>query len=172
LATDAIEQAIRFTQQDATPPVNPNQILEVFLLMKKALVTQIDNFHQSIYQMGSPLGFNLLNDFAGLHYIFFGDFAAFRPEVVVWRLQMLREILDAKKAGAQSQFERGQITEDGMQWGEEFMKYLQIWVVVTGVEEKRKIEEVLEEAPLGYTAQIFSIADIVSELENLTKASY
>ncbi|MCU0558420.1 MAG: hypothetical protein MUF67_14095 [Desulfobacterales bacterium] len=68
LSGDAVDCAIRETQQDAPPPFSPDQILEVFLLIKKALVTPINNDgDRNIYQIGSPLGFNLLNDFAGMN---------------------------------------------------------------------------------------------------------
>src|SRR5262249_39986271 len=92
LAVGAVDQAIRETQQDAPPPFSPDQILEVFLLIKKALITPINTEgDRNIFQMGSPLGFYLLNDFTGMSYMFFGNFTALRPEVVVWRVQMLTE---------------------------------------------------------------------------------
>ena len=68
LASTAIEQAIRETQQDSPTPVSPDQILQAFLLNKKALVTPLTNQgDKDLYSLGSPLGFNLLNDFMELH---------------------------------------------------------------------------------------------------------
>lgn len=172
LAATAIDLAIDSTRQDGPPPVPPDQVIQVFLLTKKTVFTRLNTeSERDIYQMGEPLEFNLLNDFSGQHYIFFGNFTALRPELVVWRLQMLREILDAKQAGAKSRFERGLVTEEMMRWGDEFMKYLQIWVLLTSEEEKQKIDDVLQHAPLGYATQIFSMADIVSALQRLAKGS-
>jgi hypothetical protein len=66
----------------------------VFLLTKKALFTPLNSDgDRNIYPIGSPLGFNLLNDFAGMNYMYFGNFTALRPEVIVWRVKMLTEIL-------------------------------------------------------------------------------
>ena len=68
LAGNAVDQAIHDTQQDAAPLFSPDQILEVFLLTRKALVTPLNtDGDRNIFQIGSPLGFNLLNDFGGIN---------------------------------------------------------------------------------------------------------
>lgn len=167
-AKEAIDQAIAQTQQDAPQPFSPDQILEVFLLTKKALVTPLNSDgDKSFYQLGSPLGFNLLNDFSGLNYMFFGNFTAFRPEVVIWRLQMLREILDGRRATMSTRVEAGIVSEGDAGLLEKIMQRLQVWVVVTGAEDKRAVIDVLRKSPLGYTTQVFSIEDVRGELEKL-----
>ncbi len=167
-AKEAIDQAIAQTQQDAPRPFSPDQILEVFLLTKKALVTPLNtDGDRNFYQLGSPLGFNLLNDFSGLNYMFFGNFTAFRPEVVVWRLQMLREILDGRRAAISTRVKSGIVSEGEAGLLEKIMQHLQIWVVVTGEEDKHAVINALQEHPLGYATQIFSIEDVRGELEKL-----
>ena len=70
LATHALDQAIEATRQEMFQPVMPDQILEVFLFTKKTVVTAINTEgDRSLYQTGAPLGFNLLNDFSGLNYV-------------------------------------------------------------------------------------------------------
>jgi hypothetical protein len=68
-AASAIDQAIRETQQDAPPPFLPDQMLGTFLLTRNALVTPINtDGDRNMLQLGSPLGFNLLNDFIRSRY--------------------------------------------------------------------------------------------------------
>lgn len=168
LAAQAIDQAIEATQQDAPPLVSPDQILQVFLLTKKALVTPLNtDGDRNLYQIGSPLGFNLLNDFAGLNYTYFGNFTALRPEVALWRLQMLREILDGRRASLDTRVKVGIATEEQMRLLNEMLDRLQIWIVLTSEEDKQTVEKVLVASPIGYKTQIFSLADVQSELEKL-----
>ncbi len=167
-ATEAIDQAIAQTQQDAPPPFSPDQVLGAFLLTKKALVTPLNtDGDRNFYQLGSPLGFNLLNDFSGLNYMFLGNFTALRPEVVVWRLRMLRDILDGRRAALGTRVESGIVSTGEAALLERIMQHLQIWVVMTGEEDKAAVASDLEESPLGYETQVFSIEDVRGELEKL-----
>jgi hypothetical protein len=170
LATNAADQAIRETQQDLPPPFSPDQILEVFLLTRKALVTPINTEgDRNIYQIGAPLGFNLLNDFAAMNYMYFGNFTAFRPEVIVWRVKMLIEILEGRRATLPARVQAGIGTQAQARLIDEVMGRLQIWVVVTSNEEKDKVVHALSD--LHYHVEVFSVADVSSELEKLRAAA-
>lgn len=167
-AAQAIDQAIQASQQDSSAPVSPDQVLEVFLLVKKALVTPLNNDgDRNLYQMGAPLGFNLLNDFSGLNYMYFGNFTTFRPEVALWRLQMLREILDGRRATFDARVKVGLATEEQICFLDEMLDRLQIWIVLMSEDDKKTAEKVLSTSPVGYETQVFSVADVQSELEKL-----
>jgi hypothetical protein len=132
LAGSAVDQAIRETRQDAPPPFSPDQVLEVFLLTKKALITPINSDgDRNIYQIGAPLGFNLLNDFSGMNYMYLGNFTALRPEVIVWRTKLLTEILDGRLASLDVKVSAGIATEAQARILEDLLAQLQIWLVVT-----------------------------------------
>lgn len=168
LAAIAIDQAIRETQQDAPPLFSPDQILEVFLLTRKALVTPINNEgDRNIFQIGSPLGFNLLNDFAGLNYMYFGNFTVLRPEVIVWRVNMLIEILDGRRATLKPRVTAGMVTEVQAKLLDELLGRLQIWVVVTSREDKMTVQAALGTS--AYRIEVFSVDDVRLELEKLGK---
>lgn len=170
LSGDAVDCAIRETQQDAPPPFSPDQILEVFLLIKKALVTPINNDgDRNIYQIGSPLGFNLLNDFAGMNYMYFGNFTALRPEVIVWRTKLLNEILDGRRATLGNRVQAGIATEAQAKLFDELLSRLQIWLIVTSDEEKSIVKETL--GSLNYSFEVFSVDEVKSELAKLGKES-
>lgn len=166
LAAAALDQAIRETQQDAPPPFSPDQILEVFLLAKKALVTPINtDGDRNLYQIGAPLGFNLLNDFSGMSYVYFGNFTALRPEVVIWRVKMLTEILDGRGATLDARVEAGVATEVQARALDELLGRLQIWAITTSNDDKAILQGALRQ--LSYPVEVFSVEDVRSELENL-----
>ncbi|MBU6391928.1 MAG: hypothetical protein KGQ83_06795, partial [Planctomycetes bacterium] len=171
LAATAIDQAIETTRQESISPLGANQITEVFLLTKKALITPLNNEgDKNIYQLGAPLGFNLLNDFSGMNYMYFGNFTALRPETVLWRLRMLTEILDGRRATLKDRVKVGVATEEQVQLLEELLQRLEIWLVVTSNEEKTVLNKVLNTSSQHYKTQVFSIGDVWNELENLGKA--
>jgi hypothetical protein len=170
LSGDAVDCAIRETQQDAPPPFSPDQILGVFLLIKKALITPINNDgDRNIYQIGSPLGFNLLNDFSGMNYMYFGNFTALRPEVIVWRTKLLNEILDGRRATLGNRVQAGIATEAQAKLFDELLCRLQIWLIVTSDEEKSIVKQTL--GSLNYSFEVFSVDEVKSELAKLGKES-
>jgi hypothetical protein len=170
LAAQAIEQAVATTQQNAPPLFSPDQVLEVFLLTKKALVTPLNtDGDRNLYQVGAPLGFNLLNDFSGLNYMYFGNFMALRPEVALWRLQILREILDGRRASLHTRVDVGLATPEQMRLLDDLLNRLQIWVVLSSEDDKVAVQAAMENTPLGYKTQVFSVADMQSELEKLAR---
>ena len=167
LAGAALDQAIDETQQDAPPPITPDQILETFLLTKKALVTPLNTEgDRSIFQMGQPLGFNLLNDFSGFNYMFFGNFTVLRPEVIVWRVTMLSEILDGRRATLEDRARKGILTEEQAHLFDEILGRLQIWIVVTTTEAKEAVKASF--GSTSYAVDVFSVEDVSSEIEKLS----
>jgi len=166
LAAKAVDQAIRETQQGAPPSFSPDQILEAFLLTKKALLTPINSEgERNFYQLGSHLGFYLLNDFAGVNYMYFGNFTALRSEVIVWRVRMLTEILVGRRASLDSRVSAGIVTLAQAGLVDEILGRVQIWVVVTANDDKAAVETALGSSI--YRVEVFSVADVSSELEKL-----
>lgn len=164
-ASTAIDQAINLTEQDSTQIITPDQIIGLFLLSKGSLISPLDNEgDKAIFQMGSPLGFNLLNDFSGFIYIYFGNFTTYRAEVIFWRLCMLKEILDKRRESLPFRVQLGVITEQQANFLDTLLSHLQIWVVVTSNSEKESVNKALENSPLGYNTQIFSLEDVRNQL--------
>lgn len=170
LAADAVDQALQETQQDAAPRITPDQVLEVFLLTKRALVTPLNTEgDRNIFQLGSPLGFNLLNDFSGLNYMFIGNFTSLRPEVAIWRVKMLIDILDGRRATLDTRVKAGLVTEAQARLLDELLGRLQIWVVLTTSEDKQAVTEAL--ASSGYRCDVFSIQDVAEELDKVGRGT-
>lgn len=171
LAADAIDQAIRETQQDLAPGITPDQIQAMFLLTKRALVTPINTpGDRDLYQFGAPLGFNLLNDFSGLNYMFFGNFTSIRPEVAIWRVKMLIDILEERRASLETRVKAGVVSDAQAHLLDEMLGRLQIWIVLTTSEDKQKVTEAL--AASRYRCDVFSLKNIAEELEKLGQGDY
>ncbi len=165
LSATAIDQAINATEQDSPQIIPPDQLIELFLLSKKTIVTPLNNEgDKAIFQLGAPLGFNLLNDFSGFIYIYLGNFTTFRTEVIFWRLHMLNEILNKRRESFPLRVKLGAITEEQSQLFDTLLSHLQIWVIVPSNYEKELINDALETSPVGYNTQIFSLEDVRNEL--------
>jgi hypothetical protein len=120
---------------------------------------------RALFQLGQPLGFNLLNDFSGLNYMYFGNFTMLRPEIVAWRVEMLTEIFDGRRAALVQRVEAGLATPEQAQMIDDIIARTHIWIAVTTNEDKEKVETAL--ASIHYAVKVFSVADISLELEKL-----
>jgi Predicted nucleotide-binding protein containing TIR-like domain len=166
LASTAIEQAIQETRQDAPQTLPVDQGIGTFLLAKGAIITNVNNpGDRDIYQLGAPLGFNLLNDFTGMRYTFLGNFTTLRPETVVWRINMLTQILEERRASIGMRVKVGLIQEPQVEVLNNFFSGVQIWILVTSDADKTAVQTALQirEPPI----QVFSLDDVRVELERL-----
>jgi len=124
-AIDAIDQAIKLSSQNSMEAVNPDQILGLFFLAKRALISVLDSEgERNIFNLGRPLGFNLLNDFTGMKYEFLGNFTSFRPEIILWRLKMLQEILDGRRSSIAHKVSAGVVTKEQANLAENILQIL------------------------------------------------
>jgi hypothetical protein len=165
-SVSAIDQAIEMTNQNDVPKDTSDQVFSLFYLSRNFLWSSVDNEgERNIFKLGSPLGFNLLNDFSGDKYVFVGRFATLRPEAVLWRLRKMNEILNGRLSSIPSRVAVGAIKPEQVPIAEQLFKTLQIWIIVTSNDDKRAIEDDLAKYPLDYRTDIISIDDMFSELK-------
>jgi hypothetical protein len=107
----------------------------------------------------------LLDDFSGLNIIYLGVFTALRPEVILWRVRLLIEILEDRRATLETRVRVGLGTEAQARFLEELLSRLRIWLVVTTNEDKLRVEQAINTR--AYHVEVFSVADVESELEKL-----
>lgn len=164
-ASAAIDIAIEKTSQSQASMVPPDQLIELFLLSKKAVYSPIDSpGDKNIFRMGAPFGFQLLHDFSGMVYIFFGNFTALRPEIIIWRLGMLSSLVQERKSSMRDRIELKLMTEDQIKAAEVLFEKMKIWLLVNSEEDKAIIASELKEFILLDRLQIFSISDVRKEL--------
>ncbi|MFI5253222.1 MAG: hypothetical protein ACHQQQ_12420 [Bacteroidota bacterium] len=168
-ATQAIDQAIEITKQNSHEITPVDQIFETFLMSKKTLMVPLNTEgDRTFYELGRPLGFNLLNDFTGFNYFYCGLFTALRSEIVLWRLTMLNDILLGRVSTIPERVKMGLIKQELVGPITEFIKRVEFWVIVNGNKDKEGLLKELNRNPLKFTTQIFSVEEIQSELNALS----
>lgn len=164
-ASTAIDIAIEKTVQDQASLTPTDQLIELFLLYKKALFSPIDSDgEKNIFRMGSPFGFNLLNDFSGMTYIFFGNFTALRPEIVIWRLYMLNDLLNERMSSLKDRIAFNLVTLAQADLAEKLFAEMKIWILVTSDEDKTIILTEIKKFAFFHNMQVFSIEDVRKQL--------
>lgn len=171
LAAGAIDQAIAATQQTPGSVVSPDQNLVTFLLARRALVASLaDQGERNIYDLGNPLGFNLVHDFGGNNYVFFGNFPMLRPEAVLWRVSMLAEIVDGRTSALPARIESGLVTPTQFNFATKLLSAIAVWVLVTSSDDKDAVLAGLKATNHSRRVEIFTVADVAAELSALPGA--
>jgi hypothetical protein len=166
LAIRAIDQAIRETSQ-VQPAPSFDQMLSLFLIAQNAIIVNLqdDPGERFIFQLGSAFEFNLLVKFDGLSYVFLGNFGVLQGDVVIWRLQKLLEMINARMQAAPIRIQLGLATVDNKAVLDFFFQKMEIWLVVNGEKEEDQIKSWISNTPLPLTIFTLSrVAEIAVEL--------
>jgi hypothetical protein len=170
-AAQALDLAIAATTQDTVSPITPDQILEAFLLSQQVLVVPLNSeADRTIFEMGRPLGYNLLRTFDGMQYLYFGNFTTLRPEAVVWRIKTLQQILVARIGSIEQRIQLGIVANLGEPVASalrQFVEKLQVWVLVTSEDDKKAVTTAIANAKLSWQVRVFSMRDIESVLQSI-----
>jgi len=170
-AKSAIEVAVDKTTQDTAPSPKPDQVVEIFLLLKKLIYANIDDpGERNIFRLGSPFGFHLLNDFSGLVYAFFGNFTALRPEIVIWRLKMMNDLLNERRNSLKKRSELGLADDTQIQAAENLFKDLRIIILLTSNEDRNSVQHGIKDLSFAYKLDVYSLTDMDNELKTLEKS--
>ena len=169
LAEGAIDQAIEATKQKPTKEFEIDQVLHTFVLSKQATLSDIaDQGERAIFQLGSPLGFNLLHDFSGLEYIFLGNFTSLRPETVLWRINLLNEALEKRINSIPERIKLGLIQSEQSKNLENLLKKIQLWVIVNTDEDKEIIITQIQKNPTQFSVTLYSLTEVNLQVERLS----
>jgi len=167
-AEKAIKKAIDSTKQDKPQEVSFDQIIATFIMIKKAMITSIQDIgNKNIYDLGSPLGFYLLNDFKGLTYIFLGNFSALRAETILWRVKMLTEVISERLSSIGHRIKSGILTEEQGKLFKEVLEKTEVWLIVNSGKEKSEINALIKKVSTIMKIQVFSRDDVASAVKRL-----
>ena len=171
LASQAIDQAITATTPTTASPIDLNQRLMTFILLKEKTVARIDSDgDKAVFDLGHQLGFNLLISFSGLDYTYLGNFTNLRPEAVLWRVQMLHRAIDGRRSSWETRIATGLVTKDQAALLDRIVSQFTIWLVVNGDRDRDNVKTGLAGATAGYNTEVYSVADIDRELNALGDA--
>lgn len=155
-ATRAIEQAIRETEQEEVEKEISNQMLEMYLLSKNLLITNVQEYgERAIANLGSPLGFSLLNDFSGFKYVFLGQFSNLRAEAILWRVNKLNELLQERSDAIAQKLKLSMITEQDAALSSSLLENMEVLIITNNLE-KEVLEKAIKEQALIITTKFVS----------------
>lgn len=169
-AAAAIDGAIAATTQESVPLLSPDQIVEAFLLSKRLLVVPvITEGDRNFFEIGRPLGYNLVMTFDGMRYAYFGNFTALRTEAVLWRLRTLEEIIQERMKSIPERVKLGLAAANpqAVVALEAFLGKLQTMLLVTGDEERTNVQQEIAARPTRWPTQVFSLNEIASALQGI-----
>ena len=160
-AEKAILQAIIQTKPESDENIPVNRLIERFLMIKDALIVPIDNEGiKNIYDLGSPFGYYLLNDYSGLKYHYLGVFNMYNIDQIKWRINKLVQVLDSRFSTDSLEQKRqlGIISEHEINVALLLLKNISGWIISQTDEEKNSLQEFVKD--LNYPFQIFSVNEI------------
>lgn len=166
-AEKAIIQAIEQTRPKITEPVPITKLVDIFLLIKNAFVCPLDEQgHKNLYDLGSPLGYYLLNDFSGVEYYYLGIFNTLSIDQIKWRINKLIEVLDARfnKKALEIKVKFGVIEKEMLVPTLKLKELMKCWIIVQTEDEKKILQEFTSNFKTNF--EIFSIDAISKEIEN------
>lgn len=166
LAEAAIEQALKKTTPVGTAAVDINQRIYTFVLTQEAMLARVDtDGDKAIFDLGMPLGYNLLTSFAATDYIFLGNFAHLRPEAAVWRLRMLCRAIEGRRSSWGARVSLGIITAAQAKAADQIFARFRVWLVLTSDADRLAVEDALRVDPPAYATTVYSLADIERSLQ-------
>lgn len=162
-AKDAIDRAISLTQQSSQTTVSVDQQIQAFLLSRRTLVAPLNSEgEKNLFDLGWPLGFNLLNDFTGLRIVYFGNFTSLRPEVVLAKVRLLNEIVSGRQSSVPQRVQMGAMTPERANHALRLLADTKIWVLVTSGLDKQIVHDDLAQTPCTFQTEVFCLEDVAA----------
>ena len=169
-ATEAIEVAVKATTQEAVATFSADQVLEAFLLSKRLLVVSLTTEgDRNLFELGRPLGFNMLMTFDGMRYVYFGNFTALRPEAVLWRLRTLEDIIQERIGSLPQRVKMGIASVDQQKLAalQTFLQQLRTMLLVTSDDDRENVRQGISAKPTRWAVEVLSLSDIRDALQNI-----
>ena len=102
------------------------------------------------------------------YFIFFGNFTPLRPEMVIWRLQMLNELLTERVSSLRDRIELNLATPKQVELAESLFARMKVWLLVTSNEDKAIILNETKRVTFFQRMEVFSITEVKEQLSLLS----
>lgn len=166
MAEKALDRAIEQTKPKHAETLPVDRIAQLFILSRDVFLSSIDDVgSKNIYDLGSPFGYFLLNDYSGINYYYLGVFNNLSIDQTKWRINKLEQVISARFSpeALEQKVRLGAIGEKDVFLSLELLKLLSAWIVVQTEVEKTAISDYIKETKIPF--EIFSIEDIYKRLE-------
>lgn len=166
-ALRSIELAITETKPPSFHTIPPNVLLTKFLLTQDVFLSSIsDAGEKSIYDLGAPYGYWLLNDFSGFKYLYLGIFTTHTMTNIKFRIDKLERAVKARFGSIDKKLELNIIDDDQYKAILEIFKNIEIWIIV----QDKATKEVLEKNytnDKGLSFKFYTENDIEQRIKEL-----
>jgi hypothetical protein len=167
-ATKAIELAIAATKPKSDNKIPVDRIAEKFLLIKDVFVCPIEDVgNKTMYDLGSPFGYYLLNDYSGIRYHYLGIFNNLTLEQIKWRVNKLQQAITARfsENAITKKVELGIIQKGDVKKLRELLKLVSSWVIVQSPNDKIVIQEYVKNLTVPF--EIFDAEEMNKEIDKI-----
>lgn len=165
-AKKAVEQAVEETTQTAVQAPTVYESVHAFLLVHNALMSPLSSRGENdLFQIGKPLGFNLLTDFAAMNYMFFGNFTYLRREFIIWRVKKLCKIITERRNSFDKRIKLGLADAKEIEVANGIFNKLEIWLLATSPADKLALRKALCENSSALKIRCFSLEDVETALK-------
>jgi hypothetical protein len=172
LASDAIDQAIKETAQNVSvEATSADEVLRAFLVDRGKLYTPLTSEgERDLFNLGVPLGCNLLNDFSGMAYAFLGNFTSLRTESVLWRVRKLDEIVQGRMSSFNSKIAAGMATKAQVELVTKVMDNMEFWIILNSEADRQAILTSLKGNVLKLRPVLFTLEEVNQVQERFGQA--
>jgi len=168
-AAAALDTAVAATRPSGVASETTEQQLHTFLMTKRAVFSSVeDEGERQMFMLVNPLGYNLLHDFSGLKYIYFGNFAMLRPETILWRLTLLRDLIRERVGSIPQRIQAGAMTQTQADRVVAVFQELELWVLVSSEEDKSAVLGGANSIAGLPALTVFSLADVEAGIRQLS----
>jgi hypothetical protein len=122
---------------------------------------------KNLFRLGAAAGFNMLNDFSGTEYIYFGNFAAIRGDIALWRIRKLVEILSCRRDGMRRKMSLGLLEEEHVVVGEQLFDLMKILILLTSEDDVNQVKSALTCIECGWPIEFITVAEVNEIVEGL-----
>jgi hypothetical protein len=173
LATEAIDQAILRTRPSGPAVPDPNERIVAFLLTHDLYVVPLDDAgHKVIYELGAPLGFNLLGTFAGTDFVYLGNFTAFRAEAVIWRVRTLERLINGRRSSFDMRVQLTVMTAEQATLLSDLFDRFRVWVLVQTEAERDEVRAAFTTTPIQFAVSVFAVSDLEARLRATNEGGF
>lgn len=167
-ASKAIELAIVATKPKSENKIPVDRIAERFLLIKDVFVCPIEDVgNKAIYDLGSPFGYYLLNDYSGIKYHYLGIFSNLTLEQIKWRVSKLEQAITARfsEKALAKKVELGIIEKNDVKKLREVLNLISTWVIVQNSNDKTIIQEFVKDFKVPF--EILDAEEMNKEIDKI-----
>jgi hypothetical protein len=107
-----------------------------------------------------------------MQYLFLGNFTAIRPEIILWRIHKLDEIVEGRKSSFATKLAAGMGTAEQFELLSRIIDSVEIWIIVSHESDRAAIANDLNTTPPRIKTSLFTLEEVGSVQERFGLPSH